>query len=113
MEIEENRNFVSTKKKRLDTRNRKIEFHWSVEKINQLIEEVQRCESLWNKNNNMYKDQKLRSRNWKTVGEALDIDMEQCKVKWNSLRTAYNVNIKIPFIRVTSSLISLLYFRLN
>lgn len=94
-------NASRSKRKRLDNRVRKIDIAWASDKVDKLIENVQRYEALWDVTQNAYKDRDMRTQNWKAIAESLEIDAAQCKVKWNSLRTSFNVRQNMAYIRLT------------
>lgn len=78
----------SKKRKRAECRVRQINVQWSTETVMSLIVEVQKLEPLYNVLHEHYKDRELRNRNWIAVGAGIGVDGEQCKLKWNSLRTS-------------------------
>lgn len=94
-------NASRSKRKRLDNRVRKIDIAWASDKVDKLIENVQRYEALWDVTQNAYKDRDMRTQNWKAIAESLEIDAAQFKVKWNSLRTSFNVRQNMAYIRLT------------
>lgn len=62
--FEESQAAQARKTKRVESRVRQINTEWTTEKINQLIEEVQKYEPIWDVLNESYEDRELRNRNW-------------------------------------------------
>lgn len=97
------------KTKRPD-RYRKIEMEWSAEQTIQLIRDVHQFEGLWNVASSLYKDRELRSKNWISVAGALGIGTDQCKVKWNSLRTSFQVSTQVCLKYLSNTTIARMFY---
>lgn len=61
----------------------------------QLVAEVEQMDGLWDMRSPRYKDRVSKVSQWVSIAEKIGATAEQCKVKWNSLRTNFNVSTYI------------------
>ena len=61
-----------------------------------LINLVQQCPALWDKQNSKYKDSNYKDAMWREIGEILHVPKDDAIKKWKSLRDTYvrHKNIK-------------------
>lgn len=71
--------------------NRVITMKWTNKTVLQLIDEVQLNDSIWNVNSDVYRDRCNKARGWEKIGERCGVSADQCRIKWNSLRTSFHV----------------------
>lgn len=76
-----------------DNRIRRMNTNWSSLKIQKLIDEVHKQESLWNVATHAYKGRDRKELSWDCVTVAVGESKSECKVKWNAMRVAYRVCI--------------------
>lgn len=83
---------ASTRKAKRNSRI--ITADWSeINRTLLLIKEVKRRQCLWDSTSAEPASHQLRHQLWSEIAALVDIDADQCKYKWTSMRNAYLVSI--------------------
>lgn len=89
----------SQKRKKKDTRNRRVNVDLTGESIQKLIQSIEQCECLWNVSSREYKNRDAKEASWNKVAEEVQGTKQDALVKWNSLRVTYRVrNVKNVYL---------------
>ncbi|XP_067637692.1 uncharacterized protein [Eurosta solidaginis] len=70
-------------------RVRKLAEHWTNERTEKLINEVESRDGTWNFLSKEYKDRNAREALWQEIAEIMELPRSEVSTKWNSLRCSF------------------------